>query len=502
MRRTMTMIVVFTMLAGLPRTAFAAGGPLGRYEGITLRVSETTAGEAGNRGSGAGIDFFEDYPGRSAFWSTYGEVSDLSADGRYVVFSSFASNLDANDTNDGVDVFLKDTHTGAVTRVAGAEIPWWTRNPEISDDGRFVVFQGGSYVYVRDMVTGEITRIPTPVDQIETTEEKTTPGNGNGNGNGKGKPQPESSPSPSPSPTYRNLDSVDPAISGDGNVVAYTWANYSGHPETGLYVYNRATQILQKVDWPGATGIGGSFHPSLSYDGSRITYHGQVHLGNDVFRFHVWVKDLLTGERQQASINQCGNLDEGLNPQISGDGTRVVFRGRMRCNTTAAGERTRFEGTNTSNVYVRDLAADRTIWVSEGFDPPKAAVFSPAGGTGTVPYDAVDPSISADGRVVTFVTHATKRFPDDYDVEPCVDTHSTIPWVTVACLHVFVKDLSDPQAKPNLVTASSAGDSADDSSWATRVSADATHVVFTSFASNLVPADNNRFNDVFLRALP
>jgi Tol biopolymer transport system component len=42
----------------------------------------------------------------------------FSADGRYVVFSSLASNLAPNDTNGTRDVFRHDRQTGATVRIS------------------------------------------------------------------------------------------------------------------------------------------------------------------------------------------------------------------------------------------------------------------------------------------------------------------------------------------------------------------------------------------------
>src|SRR4051794_14258827 len=42
----------------------------------------------------------------------------VSADGRYVAFSSAANNLVSGDTNDVIDIFLRDTLNGTVTRIS------------------------------------------------------------------------------------------------------------------------------------------------------------------------------------------------------------------------------------------------------------------------------------------------------------------------------------------------------------------------------------------------
>ena len=95
-----------------------AAGP-----GTTERVSVDSAGVQGNSGS---------------------YDSATSADGRYVAFTSSASNLVAGDTNGFEDVFVRDRATGTTERVsvdsAGVQGNGNSYVPAISADGRYVAF--------------------------------------------------------------------------------------------------------------------------------------------------------------------------------------------------------------------------------------------------------------------------------------------------------------------------------------------------------------------------
>src|SRR4028119_292088 len=66
----------------------------------------------------------------------------VSADGRFVAFSSDASNLVPGDTNNNNDIFVRDTLTNTTTRVsvdsAGNQANTYSNSPSISADGRFV----------------------------------------------------------------------------------------------------------------------------------------------------------------------------------------------------------------------------------------------------------------------------------------------------------------------------------------------------------------------------
>ncbi len=79
----------------------------------------------------------------------------ISADGRIVAYSSWASNLVAGDTNSTVDVFLHDRSTGVTKRVSvdssGAQGNRGSDYPSISADGLFVAF----YSVASNLVAGD-----------------------------------------------------------------------------------------------------------------------------------------------------------------------------------------------------------------------------------------------------------------------------------------------------------------------------------------------------------
>ncbi|MCC7075821.1 MAG: PD40 domain-containing protein [Acidimicrobiia bacterium] len=68
----------------------------------------------------------------------------MSGDGRYVAFTSSASNLVPADTNSTHDVFVHDTQTDVTTRVSVATDTTQANNisyePSVSGDGRYVAF--------------------------------------------------------------------------------------------------------------------------------------------------------------------------------------------------------------------------------------------------------------------------------------------------------------------------------------------------------------------------
>ncbi|MEZ4833234.1 MAG: hypothetical protein R2873_14830 [Caldilineaceae bacterium] len=68
----------------------------------------------------------------------------ISNDGRYVLFQSDATNLVEDDTNDAMDIFIRDRQTRTTERVSvaddGAQATVHAHRPAMSSDGRFVAF--------------------------------------------------------------------------------------------------------------------------------------------------------------------------------------------------------------------------------------------------------------------------------------------------------------------------------------------------------------------------
>ncbi|MCB1321588.1 MAG: PD40 domain-containing protein, partial [Leptospiraceae bacterium] len=100
----------------------------------------------------------------------------ISADGRWVVFSSDATNLVTGDTNGFRDIFLHDRSTSETTRVSvatgGIEASGGqSLTTDISDDGRYIAFlseatnlvagdtNGFRDAFVHDRITGVTTRV-------------------------------------------------------------------------------------------------------------------------------------------------------------------------------------------------------------------------------------------------------------------------------------------------------------------------------------------------------
>jgi Tol biopolymer transport system component len=192
----------------------------------------------------------------------------ISGDGRFVAFSSPASNLVADDTNAAWDVFVHDRHTGTTERVSvtsgGAQVKWHSVYPSLSADGRFVAFDsdGGSHrpdvgpnlvpgdtngtwdVFVHDRQTATIERV-----------------------------------SVSSTGAQGNSVSMLPAISGDGRYVAYVSSatNLVAGDTNGaadVFVRDRHSRRTERVSvgLAGAEGHAASWYPTISADGRFVAF--------------------------------------------------------------------------------------------------------------------------------------------------------------------------------------------------------------------------------------
>ena len=108
-------------------------------------------------------------------WRAYSASPNISPDGRYVAFESNFDNLVRDDVHEGGDVFLYDRLQRRLRLVSrgpeGGQANGRSSQPEVTPDGRFVVFTSratnladadptrDSDVYLRDLETKEVTLV-------------------------------------------------------------------------------------------------------------------------------------------------------------------------------------------------------------------------------------------------------------------------------------------------------------------------------------------------------
>ncbi len=241
---------------------------------------------------------------------------------------------------------------------------------------------------------------------------------------------------------------------------------------TNIYVKDLVTGELVLADT--STGgsekaVGGSGHPSLSADGSRVAFMsaGDNLVPSDTNDLDVFVKDLETNETTLVSVSETGvqGNDTSAFPAISADGTRVAFESLSRTWSDVVD----FD----YDIYVKDLVSGELTLVSSSD--------SGVNGNG----ESRHPAISADGTKVAFESSANDLDPADND----------------SFFDVFVKDLITGDL--TLVSRSTTGTKGNDHSYFSASAAsedphpepfsrDGTTVAFQSSATNLDPDDTIR----------
>jgi len=260
----------------------------------------------------------------------------LSGDGRYLVFETLATTLVGSPVEPAsAQVMRRDRTTGAMTLVshtpAGAPGNGWSGVPDISDDGRFVVFEsratdlvagadanlGGSDIYLFDAADGGLRRI-----SVTTAGEQLARG-----------------------------QSGTPAISGSGRTVVFSSTAAldapPGQPERRTYrrdvfVRDLVDGVTRRVstsrDRDGPNGD--SYFPAISGDGGRIAFvSAATNLDDDARatrQENVYLYDARTPGLKLLSRNASGGTADGASrhPAVSADGRYVLFTSdasNLRC---------------------------------------------------------------------------------------------------------------------------------------------------------------------------
>lgn len=420
----------------------------------TERASVDADGLEGNRGS---------------------RTSDVSADGRYVVFYSGSSDFVPGDENGNRDWFRKDMTTGEIELVnVATDGTQADRDYDgdgvaaISADGRYVAFDSDATnlvaddtndtrdIFVRDMVDGVTMRVSVDSDGNESAN-----------------------------------FSWSPVMSGDGRYVAFNTSASFAADDSGeyddVYVHDMETGDTNRVsvDSDGLEGVENSYDPSLSHDGSFVAFVTRnAFVADDTNDdWDVYVKDMSDDSYRRANVASDGteaNNGTSNPPSISADGSRVAFE-------SYADNLVDGDMNDQVDIFVHDFNTAETMMVS---------VQSDGSQTWSEKWEA---DLSANGRFVAFTERDGGGMPPlgpsagpaiGMDIE-----NSLVPGDTNGNNDIILHDMAD--GSTTMVSVTPAGTNANSDSEGAAVSGDGSVVSFDSWADNIVVDDENEVRDVF-----
>jgi Tol biopolymer transport system component/lysophospholipase L1-like esterase len=314
---------------------------LNRVTGVTSRVSVSSDGTEGDNDSSSPA---------------------ISADRRFVVFVSRATNLDPLDQNLLQDIFVHDRLSGTTALVSkdtlGIQLPGPSFRPAISANGRYIAFDtlsaGRNRVVLYDRQTGDLSTVSlTPLGFVP------------------------------------DGDSFGPSVSAKGRYVAFKSfgtnlvdGDTNGHPD--VFVRDRSTgsNIRASMGVSEQQPNGPTDDPAISTDGRYVAFAGtatnlvpdDTNAKSDVF-----IRDLASNQTSRVSMTETGSQANGdsFNPTIARYGGFVSFE--SDATNIVSGD-----SNNTRDVFRAELPLQPG---PPSFDSYVAMGDSFASGDGVPPYD-------------------------------------------------------------------------------------------------------------------
>ena len=394
--------------------------------------------------------------------------SSISTDGRFVAFSSQASNLVAGDTNNFIDIFVHDRESGLTERVSvsssgeqGDSDSSYYDSPSLSADGRFVAFTS----FARNLVAGVRNShgdVFVHDRQTGITEQVSVSSSGE----------------------QGNFSSGNPSLSADGRFVAFesearNIVPFGTNRDDDIYVHDRQTGITERVSVSstGEQGISSdsfsySENPSISAGGRFVAFvskasnlvEGDTNNTSDIF-----VHDRQTKKTERVNVSSTGEQayrGSSDSPSISADGRFVAF-------TSYAGNLVEGDYNVKNDYFVHDRVTGVTEWVSKIITGDQGDYYIDGPSSYYGP-----PSLSSDGRFVVF-NAPVRNYAGN--------------WLGA---YGFLHDRTT--AVTDRMKVSVDGDLRAVGFREPSLSSDGQLVAFNSYASNLVEGDTNNKNDVFV----
>ncbi len=337
--------------------------------GTTELVSRALPGSAAASGNGLSL------------------APDLSADAQLVVWASAADDLVPADTNGSWDIFLWDRVAGTTERLSltsgGAQASGTSTGPRISRDGRFVVFESdGALVAADTNGLQDVYRLDRQTASLELVSTSPTGSQGNGR-------------------------SHQGDISDDGRWVTFTSdadnliaGNTNPLPDVLAKDMQTGALVLVSASTSGSQGNHISQLPTISGDGTTVAFSSRASnlVSPDTNgNYDVYAKDLTTGVIERLNVTPTGGEANGFarsRMTLSRNGQLVIFAA-VSSNLVAG------DNNGAQDIFLRNR---QTQWTERvNLDPTSAGLLE----------DSFVPSMTDDGRIISFASSATTVVPGD-----------------------------------------------------------------------------------------
>jgi Tol biopolymer transport system component len=316
----------------------------------------------------------------------------ISGDRRFVVFSSDASNLVPDDTNEAFDVFVRDLELGVTERISvgpgGVQADARSFRAEISTNGHFVTFTSQASNLVPGDTNGRVDIFL--YDRMRgATERISVSGDG----------------------TEANGDSVGSSLSADGRFVAFASSAsnlVAGDTNNRNDVFVRdwmlGTTERVNVGSDGSQTQDNSIGWSISADGRFVGFGSQAPNlvpGDTNGVVDVFLRDRMLETTQRISVSSDGTQADQPShavPLINANG-RIIGFSAQATNLVPNDTNAWFD------MFVRDVTSGVTTRISVSSDGVE--------GNGESSTDSIGSGISADGNLVTFTSAASNLVAND-----------------------------------------------------------------------------------------
>ncbi len=351
----------------------------------------------------------------------------MSGDGRYLVFSTTATDLISGDTNKKRDVFLQDNLSRTLTRVTlcnGKELPGDADQPVISRDGQVIAFVYTDSGSAASSASSSTTN--TPIDPCTSGLLVT------GDTNSKSdvflldrQTQKFTRASVSSAGVQANGASQNPRLSADGRFVAFSsdatnLVAGDTNGKTDIFVYDQVTQVTSRInlDQDGKPANDSAANPVISADGRYVAFSSAAtNLVTGVTNHveNIYVADRLTGGIERVNVTPSGVEPDAAcrYPDMSADGRILAFLSNTKKFLPQG------SGSGVQQIYVKDRISGQVGLASLSSTQEEANA------------DNSPPVLSADGLYLAFRSKATNLVTKDRNLMPDVFIRSLASQTTL-----------------------------------------------------------------------